>query len=929
MHPAGTSVLFRADTERLGSYGLYQTPIGGGAPGAIVEPGLGKSVREYRLQGAWVSFLADLGLAGQVELYSHRVGVPGRIRLSRTPRAHDVTDLEPSPDGERILFRSGSEAAGFQLHIVPSDGSALPLQLTSGLAVSDFAFDPSGQRIVYRRGAELLSVSSNGGASVLLSSTAGRFEISADGTWVVYDEQVELLRVPIDGSAAPERILPPVQSGISTWRLTADGARAVFLADADVLGRLDLLSAPVAGGPSTLLASPTHPDFLEFELTPDSQQVVYLVQTPGPGFLEHTTEGVYVRALDGSQPARLLHAPNHFGAGQLAPTPDSRSVLYCTGLRVGLESEIRLWTVRLDGLTPARRIDDTGGGLPELFTARRFYLTADSSRVLFAWSAGGAPPALFSAPLDGSGPSIRLSEGSSQHFATDGSGLRAVFIAAPDSDGVFELFASLAAIGTPPVRLSGLLAPGPGAEVESGTVPALQSDPLGQELVYSLSDGTLGHVPLDGSLPAEILAASEVQGWWGISPDRTHVAFVNGSGELRSVPLSGSGPQVLLGDHPSSPAFSPDGQWLVYFAGGDVHSARVADGTHVTLSAAVPSIPLRITADSSRVVFGLQPFGQSGVQLWSRVLDGSAPAVRLDVKNLRTLHLTPDGSRALYEREQIVGSSVVSRPWSVPVDGSGPPVPLAAVPNGYISLQSDSSRCLTSDGNWLAFGANYAATSAGSGVYSCRTDGSTGAIPLAEAGRDEVRLVLVAGNERAVFLDRRGGERLFVTRLDGSSAPIDLCGPALVGFETGSEVASADGHSLVFLARPPGNPRWSLHAAPLDGSAFARRLDSGLDPLTSVGTYRILPDSLSVAYDQGTLDSNTGLRGPSDLFQVPIDRSAAPRRLGRGLDAWMLGAVASDSRAVAFVGQDWMGQSEVYRAILWDVPFGKLVRRTR
>jgi len=200
-------------------------------------------------------------------------GAPA-VQLNHLPFA-GLVDI--SPDNERVVFTSVNTGVP-TLYSVPIDGgrsahghgrraSGGPVQLTSS-HVWSFQIGADGRRVVYsvrNAGFELYSVPSGGGASVRLNAAlvaggdVGLYEVSADGTRVVYiadqeqDGRFELYSVPSDASSPPVKLNGPLVDGGNVlpynrgFELSADGTRVVYRADQETDGVDELYSVPIDG----------------------------------------------------------------------------------------------------------------------------------------------------------------------------------------------------------------------------------------------------------------------------------------------------------------------------------------------------------------------------------------------------------------------------------------------------------------------------------------------------------------------------------------------------------------------------------------------------------------------------------------------------------------------------------------------------------
>jgi hypothetical protein len=147
----------------------------------------------------------------------------------------------------------------------------------------------------------------------------------------------ELYSAPIDGSAAPVKLngTLPSGGGVLSFLLSPDGARVLYLADQSVNGRFELWSVPtdrssapvrvngtlVTGGDvSESGASPLEPSF---GISPDGTRAVYLADqntdgvvelysAPSAGVTNDEIE-VFASPLDGSGLSMKLNPPLPWG----------------------------------------------------------------------------------------------------------------------------------------------------------------------------------------------------------------------------------------------------------------------------------------------------------------------------------------------------------------------------------------------------------------------------------------------------------------------------------------------------------------------------------------------------------------------------------------------------------------------------------------
>ena len=191
----------------------------------------------------------------------------------------------------------------------------------------------------------------------------------------------------------------------------------------------------------------------------------------------------------------------------------------------------------------------------------------------------------------------------------------------------------------------------------------------------------------------------------------------------------------------------------------------------------------------------------------------------------------------------------VDRVYSVPIDGSAPPVDLSA---GFLftelsleGLATNTNRALFRDGLFLG------------SLYSVPFDGSSppvavSSLPLIPTdGRTRPRIT--ADGASVLFLAQGGGSfaSLFRAPMDGSAAASALHDPPVPGGEVvGFELAESGTERAVFLADHLENDVHELFSVPVDGSAPELKLNTPLAAGTAIGVgpFRIAPDGSRVAY---------------------------------------------------------------------------------
>jgi len=306
------------------------------------------------------------------------------------PAGADVdTEFLLSPDGQWVVALAEQLADNVrELFRIPVDGSAPPVRVSGALAAGGNVtrgtrFAPDGATLVYRADAladerfELFAVALEGGTPpVKLSGTLvadgdvqADFAFTPGGTHVVYradaesDERFELYVAALDGSAGPTKISPPlvaegdVRAG---FVLTLDGSRVVFCADRDADEKVELLSTPLAGGPTLTLNAPLPRGGVVLEtlqLGPDGKRVFFVADQRVDDVFE-----LFSAPIDRAK-SPTLHNPTLIAGGDVvlaeaslgtfAPTPDGSGVVYLADQE--LDGVVELYLSILAGAPAAER----------------------------------------------------------------------------------------------------------------------------------------------------------------------------------------------------------------------------------------------------------------------------------------------------------------------------------------------------------------------------------------------------------------------------------------------------------------------------------------------------------------------------------------------------------------------------------------------
>ena len=746
--------LFRVRANGSKPFALLSGPMveGGDVVTPIDEPTTNVQVAAGSTR---VVYVADQLTDGTDELFSVPANgstLPVRINAPLVTGG-DVESFRITPDGTRVVYRADQTVDDvFELFVVPIDGSAPPAPIDESSAGFAFFLSPAGDRVVYRQGncspttGLLFSALLDGSSEPVPLSGLGcarDVAITPDSSRVLYlanpmgGSQDDLFSVPIDGSVpALELSLEP---DVIDYELSADGARAVYRV-ATAGDEIELFTVPVDGSQVAVALAPSASPGAQ--VPPDFALAADSVWYRGDLDVRDVIE-LYRAPLDAGAAPERLNDPlptimQTTAVGGFALSPDGAWAVYATSAEVV--------SVPLAAPQDVRRLYASGDVGP---VGVEMLVSQDSSRVFFRAHRADWSSDLYSAPIDGSAPAVRISRGTrssdlsvySYEVSPDGAW---AFYSVVTDDGFGGSYQVPADGSAEPVFFDGYAV----------TYFAGSSQMVYRETDYNpwiFSPTRLLVRPTDGSAPPLELAplplgTQATVARHRLCADETRVVYTcdqetSQAYELFSSPVDGSVSPVKLSgalgvDRDVAWEFllTPDGTRAVYVADRDANEsyqlfvvpvdgsaaplelsgAMVAGGSVAlgTFGASLDQLPaVQVSADSNWAVFVADREVNERFELYSVPLDGSQPPVKLngplptdaDVsRSAEDVRISADHARVVYRADEEAFRSTGL--WSAPIDGSAPAVPLTGplgsehdVQSGFAIVESDASVLFRAD----------------------------------------------------------------------------------------------------------------------------------------------------------------------------------------------------------------------------------------
>jgi Tol biopolymer transport system component len=496
-------------------------------------------------------------------------------------------------------------------------------------------------------------------------------------------------------AASPWRLNDPLPAGgeIHEYWITPAAGRVVYLADQTTKDVWELFSVRAAGGtPLRLngkLGAAGDVNFQNIKISPDGSRVVF--------FADAVTDGVfdaYIVAVTGGTPMKVegLTVSSYFEF-----SPDSSRILFFGAAVFPDETSFGIVELYNVPVTAGERLSIPVVLAPETGVSD-FHISPDGKRVAYrVYHADVGASELYSMDLLGTQP-VKLNgdpfagESVQQGYQFSPDSSRIVHQVYRTAEAVWDLY-SVPAAGGFPARLNDPFT-GPG-----GLASNAQFSPDGSRVIFSAGretgTGEIYSAPIGGGNPLKLNGAlvsggsARIQ---GITPDG-HVIYTAGQIDLGpglySVSATGGLPVKLTAPLPGTGQASyvqstPDGSRVVFRTGDEESevwelfsvsiSGEAAVKLNGDLAAGGTVFDARISPDGNRVVYRIDYQNEQRWELFSVLTAGGNP-VKLDEAltdaasddaNL-SFKITPDSSRVVYYADR--SSRGIYELYSVPITG--------------------------------------------------------------------------------------------------------------------------------------------------------------------------------------------------------------------------------------------------------------------
>ncbi|UCF38227.1 MAG: PD40 domain-containing protein, partial [Acidobacteriota bacterium] len=430
-----------------------------------------------------------------------------------------------------------------------------------------------------------------------------------------------------------------------------------------------------------------------------------------------------------------------------------------------------------------------------------------------------------------------------------------------------------------------------------------------------------------------------------LSPDGRHLVYsANGQlyhramDQLAAKPIAGT-----LEGGGRNPFFSPDGQWIGFWAGGEIRKVPVGGGSPETLCQA--GNPFGANWVSERRIL----FGQGEDGIFEVPADGGEKKLLIEVDSsagemAHGPQLLPGGKDIIFtlglhsdwDQAQIVVQSLETGDRKVIVSGgkdarflpSGHLVyswkgSLWAVPFDPLRVELTGSAFLvvekvSESGNAFTGAVHFSTSQSGALAYVPGTGGSitSTVVWIDRTGQEENILADQFYEFPRISPD---GERIVLTLLHSSGTDIwvhdlERLTRTRLTFEGSNQLPkwSPDGTAVIFASNHEGESH--LYSKSADGTGQAERLTTTPGVIQVPGDFT--PDGNALVFQRLEFETST------DLYLLSLDSNRTTRPLLKTRFNEVEPAISPDGRWIAYVS-DESGRHEVYVRPFPDVEQGK------
>lgn len=395
-----------------------------------------------------------------------------------------------------------------------------------------------------------------------------------------------------------------------------------------------------------------------------------------------------------------------------------------------------------------------------------------------------------------------------------------------------------------PFEVCSVPSDGSAAPIVLGAAGSFRLGSGGHQAVFEDAAG-MWVVPIDGSAAPALIEAQPTPfqfHTFNVTPDGTHVLYgyedfgPSGQGPLHAARLDRSTPPVVLNDATSectlgSSSFlgSPDGKWVVFRSGGllsfnrrlfivpiddsappaQLHPTRPAGGFEAFNFANQPVF----SPDGKRIVYQVDQDVPNQEQLFSALVDGSAPPVELSAPlpsggQVFMHRLSHDGEQVVYLATQ--DDAQVIELYVVPILG-GTPRKLSPPGDPIVG-----NFVLSPDGRNVAYVSDPAGPATMQLFLASLVPGPP-VIPLSAPASPVGTFLFDSEGAQLAYVSLHDGSHPYAVKASGAPLPVRLDAPSLAGSSVNGPMRFAAGDSqLVYIADLERDDVFELWASPLE-----------------------------------------------------------------------------------------------------------------